>query len=76
MERVRLANGKDLVIFSKEDLKQVFINNGYSLRYNLKAPKGEFIEDIFNKSFIILYVDEAGTTILKDRTKKINYETI
>ena len=76
MERIRLANNKDLVIFSKEDLKQDVIDNGYSLRYNLKAPKGEFIEDIFNRSFIILYVDESGTIILKDRTKKNNYETI
>jgi len=76
MERVRLANDKDLVIFTENDLKNNVIDDRFSFRSNLKAPKGEIMEDIFNQSFMILYIDEGGTIILKDKTRNLNYETI
>lgn len=68
MERKKLRNGKDLVIFTNEDLKKDIIDERYSFRDNLKAPKGEYLQDIFNKAFMILFIANGETTILKDKT--------
>ncbi len=72
MERDRLANDKDLVIFTENDLKNNVIDDRFSFRSNLKAPKGETIADIFNQSFIILYLNEEVTIVLKDKTRSYN----
>jgi hypothetical protein len=71
MERKKLSNGKDLVIFTNEDLKKDVIDERYSFKDNLKAPKGEWMTDIFNKAFMILFIANGKTTILKDKTIKL-----
>ncbi len=51
MERVRLANGKDLVIFSKKDLKQAYKTiNSDSFPKNMEVS---FYDDVNDKQTMV-----------------------